>query len=91
MTAERIPVIIGVGEINDRPDVAAEGMDSADLMAEALRLADQDAGGGWLAALDSLHIVNQISWPIDDILRAVPGRLGIAPPHVVTDGPNGES
>jgi acetyl-CoA C-acetyltransferase len=91
MNAERIPVIIGVGEINDRPDVATEGLDSPGLMVEALRRADQDAGGGWLAALDSLHIVNQISWPVDDIRREVPGRLGIAPPHVVTDGPNGES
>jgi acetyl-CoA C-acetyltransferase len=89
--ASRIPVIIGAGEINDRPAVATEGMDSPGLMAEALRAADRDADGGWLVSLDSLHIVNQISWPIDDIMTELPRRLAIAPAHVVTDGPNGES
>jgi acetyl-CoA C-acetyltransferase len=89
--ADRIPVIIGTGEINDRPAVATEGMDSLGLMVEALRAADRDAGNGWLAALDSLYIVNQISWPIDDIATELPRRLAIAPAQVTTDGPNGES
>jgi len=90
-TADRIPVVIGVGEINDRPEIAAEGLDSPALMAAALQIADQDAGGGWLPTLDSLHIVNQISWPVDDITAELPRRLGIAPGHVVTGGPSGDS
>ncbi|MCX7864028.1 MAG: acetyl-CoA acetyltransferase [Novosphingobium sp.] len=62
---ERIPVIIGVGEINDRPDDPQQGLDSAGLMARALERADRDAGGGWIAACDMVHVVPQISWAID--------------------------
>ena len=62
---ERIPVIIGVGEVNDRPDNPDDGLDSAGLMAAALARADEDAGGGWLADCDVLHVVPQISFAID--------------------------
>jgi acetyl-CoA C-acetyltransferase len=58
----RIPVIIGVGQINDRPDDPASGLDSLGLMVAALRLAEQDAGGDVLTKLDSLAIVDQISF-----------------------------
>ena len=59
---ERIPVIVGVGQINDRPADPDEGLDSLGLMIAALRLADSDAGGNWLADLDSLAIVDQLSF-----------------------------
>jgi acetyl-CoA C-acetyltransferase len=62
----RIPVIIGVGQVNDRdasPGAASLGLDSLGLMEAALRAADQDAGGGWLSRLDSLAVVEQISCP----------------------------
>jgi len=62
---ERIPVIIGVGEVNDRPDNPEDGLDSAGLMAEALRRADEDAGGGWITSCDVLHVIPQISFDID--------------------------
>lgn len=59
---EHIPVIIGVGQINDRPEDPDQGLDSLGLMVEALKLADADAGGGLLSAIDSLAIVDQISF-----------------------------
>ncbi|HEY0596645.1 acetyl-CoA acetyltransferase [Sphingopyxis sp.] len=59
---ERIPVIIGVGQVNDRPDDPDQGLDSLGLMVAALKIADTDAGGGLLADLDSLAIVDQISF-----------------------------
>ena len=59
---ERIPVIIGVGQVNDRPADPDDGLDSLGLMIAALRSADTDAGGGLLADLDSLAIVDQISF-----------------------------
>ena len=88
---DRIPVIIGVGELNDRPDIPTEGMSSPALMAAALELADQDAGGGWLARIQSLDIVNQISWPVDNIVAELSQRLGIAPTHIATGVPSGEA
>ena len=43
--AARIPVIVGVGQVNDRPATPDAGLDSLGLMEAALRAADADAGG----------------------------------------------
>ena len=56
---ETIPVIIGVGQINDRPEQPGDGLDPVGLMAEALRRADADAGDGVLEDCDSLAVVAQ--------------------------------
>lgn len=89
---ERIPVIIGVGQVNDRPADPREGLDPAGLMAEALRRADADAGGSWLEACDSLGIVGQIAWPhVNPVAGTVAERLGIAPAHVVETTPHGDN
>ncbi len=84
MTAEtRIPVIIGVGDINDRPEPGEPGLDSVELMAEALRRADKDAGGDWLSRADWLAIVPQISFREYNVPKMLPEVLGIAPAHVM--------
>lgn len=89
---ERIPVIIGVGQVNDRPADPREGLDPAGLMAEALRRADADAGGGWLESCDSLGIVGQIAWPhLNPVAGTVAERLGIAPAHIVETTPHGDN
>ncbi len=75
MDAERIPVIVGVGQINDRPEDPEQGLDSVGLMEAALRRADEDAGGGWLGALDAISTVDQISFPG---LERIPARLAEA-------------
>lgn len=63
MDAERMLVLVGVGQVNDRPADPLEGLSSVELMTEALRRADADAGGGWLARADRLAAVRQISMP----------------------------
>ncbi len=78
---DRIPVIIGVGQVNDRPEDPDTGLDSLGLMAAALRLAERDAGGDILEQLDSLAIVDQISFrelgnlcaPLAKAIGATPG------------------
>jgi len=76
----RIPVIIGVGQVNDRPKQDAEGMDPIGLMKEALGRADRDAGGGWLQGIESLGVVGQISFlEIRDIHLRLAEALGISP------------
>ncbi|WP_375172886.1 hypothetical protein [Pseudooceanicola sp.] len=75
--AKHRPVIVGVGQVNDRPEVAEEGRDSLELMEAGLRLADRDAGGGWLAGLDRVATVDQISFPdLDGIAGTLAERLG---------------
>lgn len=77
-----IPVIIGVGQINDReePGKASSALDSLGLMEAALRAADLDAGGGWLRRLDSLGVVDQISYPeLGDVSAPLATRLSASP------------
>jgi acetyl-CoA C-acetyltransferase len=85
----RIPVIIGTGQINDRECIH----DSLGLMVAALEKADRDAGGGWLAALDSLAVVNQISFPgLGNTAEGLATHFGISPTHIEqTPWPTGES
>ena len=49
---ERIPVIIGVGQVGDRPDDPDAGLDSLGLMVAALRVAADDAGVSPCGAAD---------------------------------------
>ncbi len=88
----RIPVIIGVGQVNDRPEDPGKGLDSLGLMVEALRRADADAGGGWLARLGSVAVVDQISCAgLGDLAQGVAEALGARPAHLkVTPGPMGD-
>ena len=79
---ERIPVIIGGGQINDRTADPAQAMNSLELMAAALRAAESDIGAGALLAdLDCLAIVDQISFrEFPDLCRGLSDLLGIEPP-----------
>lgn len=88
-----IPVIIGIGQLNDRPDDPDAGLDSQELMLAALRLAEQDAGVALLSRLDSLAVVDQISFrhlnPLD---RKLADAVGANPVHCYqSDAPHGDT
>lgn len=90
----RIPVIIGVGQVNDRPTDDAEALDSRQLMEAAIRAADRDAGGGFVPRIDWLGITRQISFPSLDktMVEGLCTALGIAPAHAEQSrGPNGDT
>ena len=88
-----IPVIVGVGQVNDRAVDGASGMDPLALMQAALSLADEDAGGGWLARAASLATVAQISFPeLDRLSGRLAEALGITPAAATTtEYPSGDS
>lgn len=90
---ERVPVIVGVGQVNDRPADPDGGLDSLKLMEAALRRADGDAGGGWLGDLDSLSTVDQISCPhLGELAGPLAKALGASPARLETTPlPHGES
>lgn len=77
----RVPVIVGVGEIKDRPSDPAQGMEPMALMAEALRRAEADADASLLGRLDALDVVNEVSWPYVDLPGLLCETLGVAPRH----------
>jgi acetyl-CoA C-acetyltransferase len=91
LRAQRIPVLIGIGEVTDRPADPQDSMEPLALMAEALRLADEDAGGGWLAGLNSLDVVGQVTWRYDDLPALLARRIGAAPQHLVNGPVGGET
>lgn len=84
--ADRLPVIVGVGESLDRPATPAEGKEPMALMAEALQAAERDAGAALLAHVDTLRVVREFSWPYRDPTGLLSWRLGLP----VTDAVYGE-
>jgi hypothetical protein len=91
LSPDRTPVIIGVGEITDRPEDPGHGLEPLALMAEALRRAEQDAGISLLSRLDSLDVVNQVSWPYADLPAELADTIGATPAHAFYGPVGGES
>jgi acetyl-CoA C-acetyltransferase len=88
---DRIPVIVGIGEISDHPAELTSGMEPIALMVEALKRAEQDSGGKLLADIQSLDIINFVSWRYTDPAALLCARLGITPAHAVYGPVGGES
>lgn len=89
---ERIPVIIGVGQVNDRPETPQSGLDSLGLMVAALRVAEKDGGGDLLASLDSLAIIGQISFrEMGDLTEPLSREIGAQPRLSEQTPPHGDS
>ena len=88
---DRIPVIVGVGEIVDRPKEIAKGLEPLALLVEALRRAEADSGARLLGEIQSLDIVNFLSWRYRDPAAQLSLRLGIAPAHAYYGPVGGES
>jgi acetyl-CoA C-acetyltransferase len=88
---DRIPVIVGVGEIVDRPKEIAEGLEPLILLEQALKRAEADSGGKLLGEIGSLDIVNFLSWRYRDPEIALADRLGIKPKHAYYGPVGGES
>jgi acetyl-CoA C-acetyltransferase len=87
----RIPVIVGVGEIVDRPQKIAAGLEPLTLLVEALKRAEADSGGKLLGDIQSLDIINFLSWRYQDPARQLSERLGIQPAHACYGPVGGES
>ena len=91
ISPDRIPVIVGVGEIVDRPKEIAQGLEPLALLEQALRRAEQDAGARLLGEIGSLDIVNFLSWRYRDPEQLLCSRLGIKPAHAYYGPVGGES
>src|ERR1700712_994311 len=88
---DRIPVIVGVGEISDHPAELTSGLEPLALLEEALKRAEADSGGELLGEIDSLDIVNFVSWRYRDPEKLLSERLGIKPAHAYYGPVGGES
>jgi acetyl-CoA C-acetyltransferase len=88
---DRIPVIVGVGEIVDRPSEINAGLEPLTLLEEALKRAEQDSGGKLLGDIQSLDVVNFLSWRYREPEKLLADRLGIKPEHCYYGPVGGES
>ena len=78
---DRIPVIVGVGEIADHPAELTAGLEPLALLEAAVRRAAEDAAAPLLGEIDSLDVVNFLSWRYRDPEQLLAARLGIKPSH----------
>lgn len=74
---DRTPVIVGVGQVLNHDSSAEEGREPADLMAEAVRHAFDDAGIPLGTGIDSIRVVSTLSWRYRNPAWAVARHLGI--------------
>ncbi|HEY8172691.1 MAG TPA: acetyl-CoA acetyltransferase, partial [Dehalococcoidia bacterium] len=76
---DNLPIIIGVGQVTQRPD-CERAREPLALMADAARLAERDADAGdLLHSLDSLRVVNVLSWPSKAPAQDLARALAVAP------------
>ena len=88
---DRIPVIVGVGEIVDRPKDIAAGLEPLALLEQAVRRAEADSGAKLLGEIGSLDVVNFLSWRYRDPEKQLASRLGVSPAHCYYGPVGGES
>lgn len=80
MAEATTPVIVGVGQYTSRSDDLADAREPVDMMVIVARRAEEDAQAkGLLARLDSLRVVNVLSWRYADAAALLAERLGIRP------------
>src|SRR5436305_5924627 len=88
---DRIPVIVGVGEIADHPTELAAGLEPLALLEAAVKRAAEDADASLLGEIDSLDVVNFLSWRYRDPEQLLAAKLGIKPSHCYYGPVGGES
>src|SRR5436305_15310099 len=88
---DRMPVIVGVGEIADHPAELTAGLEPLALLEAAVRRAGEDAGAAMLSEIDSLDVVNFLSWRYRDPEQLLATRLGVKPSHCFYGPVGGES
>ena len=88
----RTPVLVGVGQVNQRTDRGDAAQEPVDLIVDAARAAAADSGApAALAALDSVRIVSMLSWRYLDPGALVAERLGAAPKQTIYAAAGGNS
>jgi acetyl-CoA C-acetyltransferase len=76
---DNLPIIVGVGQVTQRPECERPREPLA-LMADAARLAEKDADAGdLLHALDSVRVINVLSWPSRAPAHDLSQALAVAP------------
>ena len=87
----RTPVVVAVGQVEQREPDPASALEPTALLAEAARAAQADSGSDrLLAAVDTVAVVRILSWRYRDPAALVAADLGITPTRTIEtdDGGN---
>ncbi|KAF2455934.1 hypothetical protein BDY21DRAFT_323764 [Lineolata rhizophorae] len=86
-TLRETPVVIGIGDVKNRSPHASDAREPADLMLQAIQVALADAAAsaskptttpaGLQAAIDSVDIVRNWTWPYSDLPSLLCEKLGL--------------
>lgn len=80
MQEERQPILVGVGQWTNRLEDADQAVQPLEMMERVARLAAQDAGATeLLSKLDSVNVINIISWSYEDPAGQLASLLGARP------------
>src|SRR5690554_4974961 len=71
------PVIVGIGEIIERPEPGKVGTEPLELMREAIWRANMDSGANLLGQLDSLDVICQLGWSYRNLPHQLAEALGL--------------
>jgi acetyl-CoA C-acetyltransferase len=92
MTNENYPVIVGVGQWTNRSERIEDAAEPLEMMARVARTAEEDCGAkGLLAKVDSVQVVNIMSWPYADAPGALAEQVGATPTHKLYSSVGGET
>jgi acetyl-CoA C-acetyltransferase len=87
----RVPVIVGIGELTDKPQDQGNGLEPLEILERCSRLAEDDAGQRCLRSVDTVRVVNQISWRYSDLPGLLARRLRLRSVETIYGPPGGES
>src|SRR5439155_19221464 len=73
------PVLVGFGQTTQRGDDPRSALEPVALAAQAARRAEADCGASILSRVDSVRMVNVISWDYGDAPGALATMLGLEP------------
>src|SRR3989454_4288967 len=92
MTSTNYPVIVGAGQLTNHPKAIDQTLEPLAMMERVAREAENDAGApALLEKVDSVQIVNFMSWSYADAPRMRAQRIGAEPNHTVYSSIGGET
>lgn len=93
MIDPRTPVLVGSGQRSQRQDEPTDALEPIDLLTQAVRAADEDVGAttSVIGALDTIAVVDMVSWKYSDPGALLARRLGIDVTTTITTTVGGNS
>jgi len=92
MATDNYPVIIGVGQWTNHPKTIDDTVEPLEMMARVTREAEADTGAvGLLERVDSVQVVNFMSWSYTDAPGQLARRIRANPTHTLYSTIGGET